>query len=281
METGLKNQPIKDFTKPNNLAYIPVDAKSGLMPSDLTPSQYIINEIFTRNNVPKDISTAWIEAPICAETGQRPSAYCPDVVNGIFLQRPVPYEPPPSRPGVYPEDWGLQYPSEVCSIHGPGTHVTVYLCEDERHRGVPYLAILPKEGYIGGCPSDVITQRSFPANEVPKDYCPLPDHQLTIASSSADDHFIDNDEAKLDLKLEFIKDNNNNMGVLLVWNSLGPDITYNVYRWENNNAKRLLGSTTDTSFLDETVNTGKNYKYQVIAGNRESKTQSIQIKSNN
>ena len=283
MLEALKNEPVKQFPKPSNLVYTAVDAKSGLLPSELTPSQYIINEVFTRDNVPKEISNVWIEAPICADTGKRPSQYCIDIVYGVYLQRPVPYTPPPSRPGVYPEDYNMTYPNEICDMHDSQTKKIVYLCEDERHRGVPFLALIPQTGQDGGCPSHVVTERRMAPNDIPSKYCDLHEHQILTPESDPEpgsengpNNHIDfeNGEVPLKLSVELINDGTN-QGILLNWNSIGTDITYKIQRWENGDFKKQLGSTTGTTFLDEAIEPGKNYKYQIIAGNRLSNTISV------
>jgi penicillin-binding protein 1A len=274
MQEAVKDKPVKQFNRPSNLVYTAIDAKSGLLPSELTPSQYIVNEIFTRDNVPKETSTVWVEKPICAESGLVPSDYCPDVVHGVFLQRPVPYTPPASRPNIYPEDYVLEYPSEICDLHGSDTLMTVYLCEDERHRGVPYLALMPGSDQSGGCPKHVITERKMTLDKIPTEYCNLHDHQLTVSSSGNGNESpdpidldpVESEEMALKLDFELVHDGNN-FGILLNWNSIGTNITYNVVRWEGE-TKKQLGSTTRTTFLDEAVEPNKNYKYQIIAGNR-------------
>ena len=273
MLVALKDEPVKQFTKPANLVYTAIDAKSGFLPSELTPSQYIVNEVFIRDNVPKEISNAWIEAPICADTGKRPTDYCPDLVYGVYMQRPVPYTPPASRPGVYPEDHNMEYPEEICDLHDSQSKITVYLCEDQRHRGFPFLALRPQPGQAGGCPDYVVTERKMSSVDTPSEYCDLDDHQLSVRGSGPSPEDRDNDidlepeEVPLDLTIDLINDGNK-LGILLSWNSLGSDITYIVQRWEDGNSKKQLGSTTGTTFLDEAIDPKRNYKYQIIAGNR-------------
>ncbi len=281
MEVAVKDKPVTDFPRPSNLVYTAIDAKSGLLPSELTPSQYIVNEIFVRDHVPKQISNAWVEKPICSETGKRPSEYCPDIVNGVFLQRSEPYQPPASRPNSYPEDYSLEYPREVCDIHGPGTSMTVYLCEDERHRGVPYLALRPGPGEEGGCPEHVVTQRRMSPGNLPTEYCNIEEHQLFTPSGqnngSIDLDPIETEETPLKLNLELHFDGNS-YGVLLNWNSIGTNISYSIQRWENGELRKQLGSTTGTTFLDESVEPNKTYRYQIIAGNRSSNRAEIKVK---
>jgi penicillin-binding protein 1A len=280
MEYSLQDIPVKEFTKPPNLVYTAVDAKSGLTPSELTPKQYIINEIFVRNNVPKERSEVWVEAPVCAETGLKPTEYCPDVVNGVFLERLIPYEPPPSNPNRYPEDWELQYPAETCDLHGADSQVTVYLCEDPRHRGFAYLALLPEDGIKGGCPSEMITKRTMAANQIPDRYCTLPDHQYTSSknNNSTDDNPAIVEKSEIQLNLQFIKGDNNNIAVLLNWTSLGTNINYSIQRWENGDRGKLLETTANTSFLDESIDSNKTYKYQISTDNSNSNIASITTK---
>lgn len=282
MQEALKNEPVKQFTRPGNLVFTTVDAKSGLLPSTLTPSQFKINEIFIRDNLPKKDSDVWIEAPVCADSGKKPAEFCPNVVNGVYLKRTVPYKPPASRPGVYPEDYKLEYSSSVCDIHGSPSSAmtTVYFCEDERHRGELVLALRPQPGQSGGCPDDVITQRTLAPSEIPNNYCNLSDHQLSVSSSGGTTNGEANgkpNEAKLKLSAELI-DDDSNQGILLSWNSLGSDITYTIHRTENGGSKIQLGSTTKTTFLDEALEKDKKYQYQISTTNQESNAVNVKTK---
>jgi len=113
MTEALKDVPVAPFIRPKGLVTSSVDVKSGLLPSELTPSKYISQEVFTRETVPTQVSTAWHEKHVCAETGLLPSPYCPNLVTKVFLNRP------PWEGDVPPEDAHLMAPASICTVHRP------------------------------------------------------------------------------------------------------------------------------------------------------------------
>ncbi|MEW6662002.1 MAG: PBP1A family penicillin-binding protein [Bacillota bacterium] len=113
MTEALKDVQATPFIRPKGLVYSSVDAKSGLLPSELTPSKYIIQEVFAKDTIPTQISAAWYEKQICAETGLLPSPYCPNLTMKVFLNRP------PWEGEVPPEDSNLTAPTEICTVHRP------------------------------------------------------------------------------------------------------------------------------------------------------------------
>ena len=86
MEEALKDEPVKQFEVPEGITYAQIDKKSGLLPSELTPSMYIIREVFAKQNQPKTTSDIWIEAEVCADSGQIPIPFCFNIVSGIFMR---------------------------------------------------------------------------------------------------------------------------------------------------------------------------------------------------
>lgn len=119
MSEALKGVPVTSFPQPKGIVYASVDAKSGLLPSELTPPEFIVNEVFTKDTVPKEVSNVWVQTQVCAETGQLPSPYCPDVVTRVLLKRP------PWEGNTAPEDAVMAVPTQVCTIHGPGADNSV------------------------------------------------------------------------------------------------------------------------------------------------------------
>ncbi|MHB1126453.1 MAG: PBP1A family penicillin-binding protein [Bacillota bacterium] len=126
---ALKEVPSKDFKRPSGIVSVPVDKKSGLIPSELTPKSYIlggktinniVEELFNKSSVPKEVSQAWAEVQVCAETGQLPSIGCPDIVTRVFLMRPEIADGAAKQP----EDATLAAPTQVCTIHGPAVPTT-------------------------------------------------------------------------------------------------------------------------------------------------------------
>jgi len=269
----LKDEPVKEFPRPKGIVYAQVDAKSGKLPSELTPDQFIINEIFTRKTLPREVSDVWVEGEVCAESGKRPTQYCPDKVTGVYLQRPVPYVPPEGYEGVYPEDWDLTYPREDCDIHGPDTPIAVKICIDPRHRGEPKLALVPEEGQSGGCPDLFVIEKYLPASTAPKEFCDIPSHQLhkETFSDNQDNQKIDpTDEVMLNLQLEaqVLQDSKqkDKFAVKLTWPEIGKYKFY-VRRWlGNSDSAKSIGSTKINKFIDMHVKPGKTYYYQITWG---------------
>lgn len=113
MEVAHRNLPSEQFVKPEGIVSLPVDYKSGLIPTDLTPAEYVKNEFFNQEYAPTEKSNVWIELPICADSGKLLTDFCPNPVTKVFLKRPVPWTG--SRA---PEDAKLEPPKEYCPLHG-------------------------------------------------------------------------------------------------------------------------------------------------------------------
>jgi len=176
MQEATAGLPVRDFPQPPGIVRATICSKSGLLPNAFCPKKDLITEIFVKGTVPTQTCDAHVEAEICAESGKLANPYCPNKIRAVFLKRPE------VSGKVKPEDASEALPTEVCSIHGPETageeKVTVRICTDPRHNGVPYLANTPGLLETGGCPPEFVEEREFPASEVPKLHCPLPDHQV-------------------------------------------------------------------------------------------------------
>jgi penicillin-binding protein 1A len=247
---ALKDEPVKEFIRPEGIVYAQIDAKSGKLPSELTPDQFIINEIFTQESLPREISDIWIEGEVCADSGKRPTEYCPNVISGIFLNRIVPYIPPQGYENVYPEDWELTYPQEKCDLHGPDTMLTFKLCIDPRHDS-PKLALIPENGQTGGCPNEYVIEKSLPISEAPQEYCDLAEHQLQ--------------SSKLHINAEVLQDKNKKdiYAVKLTWNS-EENNNFKIYRWsERNKTSKQIGKTNSNKYVDMHVKPNMSYYYQL------------------
>ncbi len=85
------------FKTPSGIVSIAIDTKSGLLPSEFTPPEYIRTEIFNSEFAPTEISKAWISIP--------------SVPPGVFLVREEPWQ----NEGfdVVPEDAKLEAPNYV------------------------------------------------------------------------------------------------------------------------------------------------------------------------
>jgi penicillin-binding protein 1A len=113
MTIAHKDIPVTNFPKPDGIVDIQVDYKSGLLPSPLTPEEFLVTEKFNSAYVPTEISNVWFQLPVCADTGKLLTDFCPSSVTGTFLQRPVPWSGE-----QIPLDAELEPPHEYCPIHG-------------------------------------------------------------------------------------------------------------------------------------------------------------------
>lgn len=115
MKVAHEGLPVSYFPKPEGIVEIPVDYKSGLLPSNLTPAEYIVTEKFNSSFVPVEISNVWVQQAVCAETGELLTNYCPTPISVVFLNRPVPW-----TGDIPPEDASLEVPQQYCTLHGGG-----------------------------------------------------------------------------------------------------------------------------------------------------------------
>ncbi|MBZ4653577.1 MAG: penicillin-binding protein [Peptococcaceae bacterium] len=116
MTVAHKDMPVTPFPKPDNITEVQVDYKSGLLPSSLTPPEFIVTEVFNSAYVPTEVSNAWVQLPVCPESGQLLTDFCPTpAVTGVFLKRPIPW-----TGNVAPQDAKLEPPKDYCTLHGPG-----------------------------------------------------------------------------------------------------------------------------------------------------------------
>lgn len=113
MKIAHKNLPPSTFKKPENIVPLTVDYKSGLLPSNLTPPEFVVNELFNSNSTPAEVSNAWVQLPVCADTGELLTDFCPSPVTRTFLKRSVPW-----TGDIAPEDANLEVPVQYCTLHG-------------------------------------------------------------------------------------------------------------------------------------------------------------------
>jgi len=229
METALKDVPVTNFTGPESIVERTVDAKSGLIPSELTPQKYIITELFHKDHVPQEISKVWVEAQVCAESGELPGPYCPNVLTGLFLQRPIPFDPEKNLP----LDANLELPTKVCSLHGGSEPLFPW-------DNLP----TPNDG--SG------TQEN--ENGIPVGNIPGEEQKPTTATAPS-------------LTGEILKNDNGHI-VKLNWTmEAKPDkYSYSIERWSKNNPTRFsIGFTTETFFEDKKVEDGQTYYYRIFA----------------
>ncbi|MBC7345900.1 MAG: penicillin-binding protein 1A [Clostridia bacterium] len=265
MAEALKGKPVVNFPRPEGIVYVPVDVKSGLLPSELTPGQFIVTEVFAKERVPTKVSDVWVQAQVCAETKKLATPACPSVVTGVFLKRPVPYEGP-----VAPEDAYLEVPTASCPLHGSdGQAVEVSICTDPRHQGIPYLANVPQPDQQGGCPPALVQKRRFAPGEAPTASCPLPDHQIITPTGPPAKPLTW--QPQVTAKVVASGEGDHGYLVKLHWQvPADRALLFAVERSEPGHPKRAnLGVVTGSEFLDTQVEPGKAYTYRVVAIDRD------------
>jgi len=269
ISTALKDEPVKDFSRPDGIVWATVDAKSGKLPSELTPQEFVTQEIFARGTVPTEVSDVWVKGEVCAETGKLPTPFCPEIITKVFLQRPIPYTGTPK-----PEDAELEPPAEECTLHGIGSSVQIRICTDPRHHGTPYLANVPVGNQEGGCPPEYIEIQTFSMGNVPQEYCSIPEHQIEGGGKNSGPPVV---SLKGDVSQTA---GGENYEIDLQW-EMTPypgHIIYSIERWtEDKPTKYNVAMTTKKSWTDKKVRNNTVYYYRVTAIDSNSK---VRIPSN-
>ncbi len=290
MEKALKDKEPKQFERPQNIVEAAIDSKSGLLPSKLTPEKYIQTELFAKGTVPQKVSDVWVEAEVCAESGKLPSPFCPDIITGVFLKRPIPYTGDKKV-----EDAALEVPREVCDIHTNTDTVLLSTCADPRHQGKIVLANIATPGEEGGCPENLIVQRVFAPGTAPRTYCNIKEHQLSGATTGQPQPLPGNTgngpgeadnqngegqppertpppQPKLVGKSISDEQSPTGLSVKLEWQvdtdkiTADQDIVYSIERWtDSSNNKYNIALTTATNWLDEKVDVNMTYYYRITA----------------
>jgi penicillin-binding protein 1A len=90
MKVALEGLPVKsELDKPTGIVSGSFDTKSGLLPSSLTPSQFISSEIGAEENFPTEVSNIWIQKEVDAD---HPSylvgPYTTRTITKVFLNTP-------------------------------------------------------------------------------------------------------------------------------------------------------------------------------------------------
>jgi len=265
MMEALKQYTPRNFERPEGITWVTVDAKSGKLPSSLTPSQFRIKEIFAADTVPKEVSDVWIRREVCALSGKLPTESCPDVISKVFLRRPVPY-----NGSIRPNDAYLEAPKEKCDIHqGGSSTVVAKICTDPRHHGQQVLANVPLEGQEGGCPPEYVVEKEFNLDKVPKIYCSLPDHQLGETTSNGSQDSSTGAPPAPSLTGEaIVSPDNSSALVTLRWKmpQHKGSVYYTVEKWSDSNLARQTAATTNRNiWADHNVRVGNTYYYRVTA----------------
>lgn len=162
MRLALANYPTQNFTPPGGLVKVAVCNKSGLLPSNICPTESIVTDYFVQGTQPTATCDVHVTATVCAETGKLAAEYCPEPVTKVFIQRKEPYAT--RADGKKPLDAVDEVPTEICSEHEtpPVASIEMYVCPDSQALATQY------------CPAPEL-RLFIPGNE-PKDICPI--HRL-------------------------------------------------------------------------------------------------------
>ncbi|MZP30837.1 PBP1A family penicillin-binding protein [Heliobacterium undosum] len=118
MSKALQGVPVKGFERPPGIVEVNVDIKSGLLPSSLTPPDFVETELFEESTAPTQTSNVWVQVDINADTGlpTKPGDKASHIERKIFLKRPDGYDP--NRP---PADAELEAPAGAAPSGTTGT----------------------------------------------------------------------------------------------------------------------------------------------------------------
>ena len=117
MNTIHQGLPAENFKAPSGITTVTIDTKSGLLASELTPAEYVKNEMFNVKHVPKSYSDVWQPVDVCPVSGQKLSAGCPlPAESKVALVRKTPWVP---INGLVPADAALELTTE-CETHAGG-----------------------------------------------------------------------------------------------------------------------------------------------------------------
>ncbi len=92
MKAIVAKMPVEHFVRPPGIVQATIDTKSGMLPSPLTPSQFISSHYYyIANTQPTQQSTVWVQAQVdSADTSLLWTPTCPaPPVTKVFLTRPT------------------------------------------------------------------------------------------------------------------------------------------------------------------------------------------------
>lgn len=124
-----EDYPDTAFEKPAGIVTVPVDTKSGKLPTELSyldTRNTVRNEYFIEGTEPTTYDDVHVAVTVCAESGLIPTGYCPmtSLEKRVFVRRTVPYVPTDHLDkeefALVPRDWIYEIPQKYCNIHGYG-----------------------------------------------------------------------------------------------------------------------------------------------------------------
>lgn len=121
METAHTEWTPEAFARPANIVEMAVDAKTGGLPSPLTPKNFIVKELFNSKDVPVNRSDIWSQIMICTESRQLATGNCPATSLMTLFERPEPLNRaslPEAFRNASPEDQSWAIPATACTLHG-------------------------------------------------------------------------------------------------------------------------------------------------------------------
>ncbi len=105
--------PVEQFVRPADVVNVTVDATSGKLPTEFSPSR--IDEVFVAGTEPTETDDIHQGYSICRESGLIATPYCPADLVDIRV-----FTTYPSSGQDWARDQGIaQPPREHCNIHGP------------------------------------------------------------------------------------------------------------------------------------------------------------------
>ena len=113
MLAALESEPVIPFVEPPGLEWAVVDATSGLLPTQYTPST--VRDVFLPGTVPTEHDNIHQMFRICRASGKLATVYCPldEVVERVFEIYP------PDAADWVREREVPQPPTDYCDVHGP------------------------------------------------------------------------------------------------------------------------------------------------------------------
>ncbi|MDO4581359.1 MAG: PBP1A family penicillin-binding protein [Bacillota bacterium] len=278
MTLALENYEVQSFTRPEGVSGVTIDLKSGALPTELTPEEFIGSELYNTAFGPSGDENLWVEVEICSTTGLLAGAYCPARELKVLMSYPE-GEAPSDKVADY--EWYV--PASTCSIHSSGSiggGQGVQVCTDPRHQGQVFLANISSSGE-GGCPEEYIQTRYYVGSYLPSKYCDLEDHAITggtqvnSGSSSGDNGsgitFTPQVAPELETpyRMNISADGGN---ITVTWRATN-DISTTVYVVERvvdgDTEGRQRFTTSAFSYTDANMEPGHSYSYRVYAYNAE------------
>jgi len=113
MDHVLKDLPVIEFPVPDGLEWVEIDATSGLLPTEYSPST--VREIFVEGTAPTEHDNVHRPFRICRTSGKLATVFCPpdQVEEHVFDIYP------PEATDWVRESQIPQPPTEYCALHGP------------------------------------------------------------------------------------------------------------------------------------------------------------------